>query len=144
MEYFVGFEKNSAVLGIFGEETEQILKNLKIDFIWFGYMGVDDNDGHLLINKRYLSTGSKKDIYLDIIHELCHIKQHMKGRELFDPIYDYVDRPTEIEAYRYSIQEAKRIGLSSSEIRVYLKTEMMSDKALNRLIDNMGIKIEKS
>ncbi len=143
MEYFVGFEKNSAALGIFGEETEQILKNLKIDFIWFGYMGVDDNDGHLLINKRYLSTGSKKDIYLDVIHELCHVKQHMEGRELFDHRYDYVERPTEIEAYRYSVQEAKRIGLSSSEIRVYLKTEMMSDKALNRLIENMGINLEE-
>ncbi len=143
MEYFVGFEKNSAARGIFGEETEQILKNLKIDFIWFGYMGVDDNDGHLLINKRYLSTGSKKDIYLDVIHELCHVKQHMEGRELFDHRYDYVERPTEIEAYRYSVQEAKRIGLSSSEIRVYLKTEMMSDKALNRLIKNMGINLEE-
>ena len=142
MEYFVGFEKNSAVFGIFGEETEQILENLKIDFIWFGYMGVDDNDGHLLINKRYLSTGSKKDIYLDVIHELCHVKQHIEGRELFDHRYDYVERPTEIEAYRYSVQEAKRIGLSSSEIRVYLKTEMMSDKALNRLIENMGITLE--
>jgi hypothetical protein len=142
MEYFVGFEKNSAVLGIFGEETKQILKNLKIDFIWFGYMGVDDNDGHLLINKRYLSTGSKKDIYLDVIHELCHVKQHMEGRELFDPRYDYVERPTEIEAYRYSVKEAKRIGLNSSEIRVYLKTEMMSDKALNRLIENMSINLE--
>jgi hypothetical protein len=143
MEYFVGFEKNSAARGIFGEETEQILKNLKIDFIWFGYMGVDDNDGHLLINKRYLSTGSKKDIYLDVIHELCHVKQHMEGRELFDPRYDYVERPTEIEAYRYSVKEAKRIGLNSSEIRVYLKTEMMSDKALNRLIENMGINLEE-
>ena len=143
MDYFVGFEKNSAVRGIFGEETEQILQNLKINFIWFGYMGVDDNDGHLMVNKRYLSTGSKQDIYLDIIHELCHVKQHKEGRELFDTRYDYVDRPTEIEAYRYAVQEAKRMGLSSSEIRVYLKTEMMSNKALNRLIENMGINIEE-
>jgi hypothetical protein len=143
MDYFVGFEKNSAVRGIFGEETEQILQNLKINFIWFGYMGVDDNDGHLMVNKRYLSTGSKQDIYLDIIHELCHVKQHKEGRELFDPRYDYVDRPTEIEAYRYAVQEAKRMGLSASEIRVYLKTEMMSNKALNRLIENMGINIEE-
>ena len=143
MDYFVGFEKNSAVRGIFGEETEQILQNLKINFIWFGYMGVDDKDGHLMVNKRYLSTGSKQDIYLDIIHELCHVKQHKEGRELFDPRYDYVDRPTEIEAYRYAVQEAKRMGLSSSEIRVYLKTEMMSNKALNRLIENMGINIEE-
>lgn len=102
-------------------------------------MGVSDSDGHLMVNKRYLSTGRKQDIYLDVIHELCHIKQYMEGRELFDPRYDYVDRPTEIEAYRYAVQEAKRVGLSVEEIRVYLKTEMMSTQALERLIRNMGV-----
>ena len=139
IEYFRGFEKNLAVLGIFGKETEAVLRNLQIDFIWFGYMGVSDDDGHLLVNKRYLSTGSKQDIYLDVIHELCHVKQHMEGRDLFDPRYDYVNRPTEIEAYRYTVQEAKRIGLIAAEIRVYLKTEMMSDEVLDTLIRNMGV-----
>ncbi len=138
-DYFVGFERNRAVQGIFGEETESVLKTLKIDFIWFGYMGVSDADGHLMVNKRYLSNGRKQDIYLDVIHELCHVKQHMGGSDLFDPRYDYVDRPTEIEAYRYAVQEAKRIGLNTAEIRVYLKTEMMSSKALDKLIKNMGV-----
>jgi hypothetical protein len=141
MEYFKGFERTLAVQGIFGEQTVAVLKNLKVDFIWFGYMGVSDGDGHLMVNKRYLSTGSKQDIYLDVIHELCHVKQHMEGRELFDPRYDYVDRPTEIEAYRYAVQEAKRIGLSAAEIRLYLKTEMMSTQALEKLIRNMGVEI---
>ena len=105
---------------------------------------VSDDDGHLMVNKRYLSTGRTEDIYLDVIHELCHVKQHMEGKELFDPRYDYVDRPTEIEAYRYAVQEAKRIGLSAAEIRVYLKTEMMSTQTLDKLIKNMNINIEKS
>ncbi len=142
-DYFKGFEKNRAVLGIFGKETEKVLKNLKVDFIWFGYMGVNDENGHLMVNKRYLSTGSREDIYLDVVHELCHVKQHMEGKELFDPRYDYVDRPTEIEAYRYAVQEAKRIGLSATDIRVYLKTEMMSTDALDRLIKNMGVNLEE-
>jgi hypothetical protein len=143
MEYFKGFEKNLAVRGIFGEETEKVLQNLKVDFIWFGYMGVNDNDGHLIVNKRYLNSGSKEDIYLDVIHELCHVKQHMEGRYLFDPRYDYVDRPTEIEAYRCAVQEAKRLGLSATRIRQYLKTEMMSTEVLNRLIRNMDITLEE-
>ena len=142
LDYFRGFEKNRAVQGIFGRETEHVLKNLKVDFIWFGYMGVSDTDGHLMVNKRYLSTGRKLDIYLDIVHELCHVRQHMEGKDLFDPRYDYVDRPTEVEAYRYAVLEAKRIGLSAEEIRLYLKTEMMSTKALERLIDNMGVKLD--
>ncbi len=143
LEYFKGFEKNPAVRGIFGEETEEVLKNLKMDFIAFGYMGVNDKDGHLLVNKRYLSSGSKVDIYLDVIHELCHVKQHMEGRELFDPRYDYVDRPTEIEAYRYAVQEAKRIGLNAASIRQYLTVEWMSDEVLDRLIRNMGVNLEE-
>ena len=102
-------------------------------------MGVNDENGHLMVNKRYLATGSRQDIYLDVVHELCHVKQHMDGRELFDPRFDYVDRPTEIEAYRYAALEAKRLGLSAEDIRVYLKTEMMSTKALNKLIKNMGV-----
>jgi hypothetical protein len=142
-DYFVGFEKNRAVKGIFGEKTEAVLRNLKVDFIWFGYMGVSDDDGHLMVNKRYLSTGRKQDIYLDVVHELCHVRQHMDGRDLFDPRYDYVDRPTEIEAYRYATLEAKRIGLSAEDIRLYLKTEMMSTKALDKLICNMGVKLER-
>lgn len=144
LDYFRGFEKNSAVQGIFGQETEHVLKNQKVDFIWFGYMGVNDSSGHLMVNKRYLSTGSKQDIYLDVIHELCHVRQHMEGKDLFDPRYDYVDRPTEVEAYRYAALEAKRMGLSAKEIRLYLKTEMMSTKALERLIKNMSVTLEEN
>jgi hypothetical protein len=143
-DYFFGFERNLAVQGIFGSKTARVLQNLKVDFIWFGYMGVNDANGHLMVNKQYLSGGSRRDVYLDVIHELCHVKQHMEGRELFDPRYDYVDRPTEIEAYRYAVQEAKRLGLGAEEIRVYLKTEMMSTKALERLIRNMGVDLEKT
>lgn len=144
MDYFRGFEKNRAVRGIFGDKTEAVLRNLKVDFIWFGYMGVNDSDGHLMVNKRYLSTGSKVDIYLDVIHELCHVKQHMEGRDLFDPRYDYVDRPTEIEAYRYAVQEAKRIGLIAAEIRLYLKVEWMTSEVLDRLVRNMGVDLEET
>jgi len=143
MKYFKGFEKNQAVRGIFGEETEGVLRNLKVGFPWFGYMGVDNRNGHLMVNKYYLSSGSKEDIYLDVIHELRHVKQHMEGRELFDPRYDYVDRPTEIEAYRYAVREAKPIGLSAEKIRQYLKTDWMSAEVLDRLIRNIDVNLEE-
>ncbi len=139
LDYFSGFEKSQAVRGIFGEKTDEVLKNLKVEFTWFGYMGVNDDDGHLMVNKRYLNEGDKVDIYLDVVHELCHVKQHMDGRELFRPGYDYVDRPTEVEAYRYTVQEAQRLGLSDERIRSYLRTEWMSDEDLKRLVKNIGI-----
>ena len=139
-DYFKNFEKVDAVRGIFGEKTEEVLRNLKIEFMGFGgYMGVDNTDGHLMVNARYLSSGDKIDIYLDVIHELCHVKQFMEGRELFDSRYDYVERPTEVEAYRYTVQEARRLGLSDKRICQYLKTEWMSDSDLKHLAKTLGV-----
>jgi hypothetical protein len=142
MDYFKGFENVGVVKGIFGEKTKEVLKNLKVEFIWFGYMGVDNTDGHLMVNGKYLNSGDKTDIYLDVVHELCHVKQWMEGRELFDERYDYVDRPTEVEAYRYTVQEAKRLGLKDEQILLYLKTEWMSSQDLKRLVKNMNIQLE--
>ena len=138
-DYFRNFDRVEAVRGIFGEKTDEVLGNLKVEFMGlFGYMGVDSSDGHLLVNVRYLENGDKTDIYLDVIHELCHVKQYMDGKELFDGRYDYVDRPTEVEAYRYTVKEARRLGLSDERIMDYLKTEWMSDEDLKRLVNNIG------
>jgi len=139
-EYFKNFGDVEAVKGIFGEKTEEVLGHLKVELSWFmGYMYVDDHDGHLTISKGYLENGNRTDIYLDLIHELCHVKQFMEGKELFDPRYDYVERPTEIEAYRYAIKEARRIGLSDERIRCYLKTEWMSELDFKRLAKSVGV-----
>ena len=138
-DYFKGFEDAKAVKGIFGEDTKRVLEKLKVEFMGFGYMGVDNNTGHLLVNARYLKKGNKVDVYLDVIHELCHIKQWLDGRELFDNSYNYVDRPTEIEAYRYTVEEAKRIGLSDKRIMEYLKTEWINETELRRLANAIGI-----
>ena len=140
-DYFKDFEKVDAVRGIFGEKTEEVLRNLKVEFIGLGgYMGIDNTDGHLLVNARYLKNGDKVDVYLDVIHELFHVKQFMEGKELFDGRYDYVERPTEVEAYRYTVKEARRLGLSDERILEYLKTEWMSAEDLKRLAKNLGSK----
>jgi len=139
-DVFKGFEKVEAVKRIFGEKTEEVLSNLKVEFIGFGgYMGVDDATGNLMVNGRYLNSGDKVDIYLDVIHELCHVKQFREGKELFDNRYDYVDRPTEIEAYRYTVQEARRIGLTEERICQYLRTEWMSEDDFKRLAKAVNV-----
>jgi len=139
-EYFKNFDKVDAVKGIFGEKTEEILHHLTVELSWImGYMYVDSSDGHLVISTRYLENGNRTDIYLDLIHELCHVKQYMEGKELFDPRYDYVDRPTEIEAYRYAVQEARRLGLSEERICLYLKTEWMSEDDFRRLAKSVNV-----
>ena len=141
-DYFKGFEKVEAVKRIFGESTRDVLSNLMIEFnsMRRGYMGVNDTDGHLMVNTRYLKDGDITDIYLDVIHELVHVRQFMEGKDLFDSCYEYVDRPTEIEAFRHTVEEARRLGLSDERICDYLKTEWLSDQDHKRLASSMNIK----
>ncbi len=140
-DYFKGFEKIEAVRDLFGADTAKVLRDLKVEFFSsrFGYMGVDPEDGHLMVSTYYLKHGEEREIYLDIIHELCHVKQYREGKELFDDRFAYVDRPTEVEAYRVAVLEAKRIGMSDEEIVKYLKTEWMSAGDLARLSSLLGI-----
>ena len=134
MEYFKGFENVGAVREVFGEDTEKVLGNLKVEFAGTrGYMGVNNRDGHILISSNYLKEGDIVEIYLDIIHELVHVRQFMEGKELFDDRFDYCERPTEIEAYRYAVEEARKLGWRDENICRYLKTEWMSDEDLKSL-----------
>jgi hypothetical protein len=102
-------------------------------------MGVSDLDGHLVVSAHYLSVGNEADIYLDVIHELVHVRQFMDGKRLFDRDFKYIQRPTEIEAYRHTVEEAKRLGLQDDEICEYLKTEWMSDEDLRQLARTLNV-----
>lgn len=140
-DFFKGFEDVEAVRRIFGEKTKEVLYNLQVEFAGFrGYMGVSDVDGHLMVSAYYLKNGEIVDIYLDIIHELVHVKQFMEGQKLFDDRYDYVVRPTEIEAYRYAVEEARRLDLDDARICQYLKTEWMSERELKKLAKALNVK----
>jgi hypothetical protein len=140
-EYFKSYESVEAVRRIFGEKTEKVLRNLRVEFTWFpGYMFVDGQDGHIVISSRYLNSGDRVDIYLDLIHELVHVRQFMEGKQLFDSHYGYADRPTEVEAYQYAVQEARKLGLSDERICQYLRTEWMGDEDFKRLAKHVGVK----
>jgi len=140
-DYFKGFEKVEAIRRIFGDQTEAVLNNLKIEFGGRrGYMGVSNVDGHLMISAEYLNNGNFMDIYLDVIHELTHVKQFMEGKNLFDRRFNYVDNPTEIEAHRNAVEEARRLGLSDETICNYLQTEWISDEDLTVLAKALNVK----
>lgn len=142
-DFFKGFEKIEAVKQTFGEKTEEVLHNLRVEFIPLaGYMGVNGSNGHLIVNPNYLKNGDRLDIYLDIIHELMHVRQYMEGKELFDSNYTYAERPTEIEAYRCAVEEARRLRVSDERICEYLKTEWMSNDDLQQLAKTLNVKIK--
>jgi hypothetical protein len=140
IDYFKGFEKIKAVRKIFGDKTETVLRNIRVEFAGMrSYMGVSNINGHILISARYLKEGDIVDIYLDIIHELVHVRQFMEGKELFDDNFSYTERPTEIEAYSHVVEEARNLGLSEERICKYLKTEWMTDDEFKRLAEAVNV-----
>jgi hypothetical protein len=143
-DFFKGFENVEAVRSIFGPKTQEVLNNLKVDFFSFkfGYMAVSDDDGHLLVSTHHLRNIASNELYLDVIHELVHVKQFIDGRDLFNSKYEYADNPTEIGAYRHAVAEARRIGMTDWEIFEYLKVEWLSVDMHKKLVRAVGLKLQ--
>lgn len=139
--YFKGFDKVEAVKSLFGAKTKKVLRDLKVEFFSakFGYMSVSDDDGHLLVSTHHLRTSEMKVVYLDVIHELYHVKQFMEGKKLFQDEFEYVDSPIEIPAYQFTVAEAKRIGMTRKEIIEYLKVEWVTEEQHRRLAKVVGL-----
>lgn len=139
-EVFEGFEEVGAVRGLFGAETEQVLSDLRVLMdMESGYLRVDGETGHVRINPEYLRSGHERHLYLDVIHELTHVRQFKEGKELYDRSYRYLERPTEIEAYRVAVEEARRIGMGREEIVEYLKVEWVTEEELQRFVASMNL-----
>ncbi|MDT7891490.1 MAG: hypothetical protein RQ952_01980 [Thermoproteota archaeon] len=120
-EVFSGLENSWIVKNVLKEKFEEMKRTVKIRIVdCNGYMWVEDSDGSIYICQSYLKKGKLRDLYLDILHELIHVLQWKKGLDLFDRRYSYYERPTEIEAYKYTIEEAKNLGMSKEEMLDYL------------------------
>lgn len=145
LDFFRGFEDVPAVRELFGRSTPRVLRDLRVEFFSarFGYMGTSDVDGHLIISNRYLRDGEFSSLYLDIVHELCHVNQFRHGKRLFYPRLSYVDAPSEIEAYRFTIQEGRRIGMSDKQLVDYLKVEWITPAEHRRLARRSGLVLGK-
>lgn len=102
-------------------------------------MFVDNDDGSITIGLAHLRSASAEILYLDIIHELCHVKQHLEGRNLYDREKAYVDRETEIEAYQVTVREARRIGLNDSAIANYLRVSWITPEEHRRLVVRLEV-----
>jgi len=108
------------------------------------YMWTDDEDGHVNVGRKYLATGEDVYLYMDILHELVHVRQFKEGKELFDTKYEYVERPTEVEAYAFAVEEARLLGLTDEKIYDYLQVEWISKNAHDSLARKLGVKVAKS
>ena len=144
-DLFAGFERLEAVRSLFGEKTEKILIDLRVDVqARPGYLRVDDETGNIVVSGEYLRKGDERHLYLDVIHELVHVRQFIEGKELFDMRYSYVDRPTEIEAYRACVAEGRKIGMEEDEVVEYLRVEWITEDEFARLLASVGVKAKKT
>ena len=139
-EVFRGFERVAAVRAIFGDNTDVILAELTVELAeGRGFMRINDGKESIMVNSKYLREGDEIHIYLDVIHELVHIRQHREGRELWDKRFSYVDRPTEIEAYSAALAEARKLGLSEDQVVEYLKVDWVQED-FQRFLVTLGVK----
>jgi len=142
-QIFIGVENSETLLRVFGSQrnTLKIIHHLKlrvVDSDWGVWL--DHNTGAVCVGLRYLRTAKPSYLYLDVVHVLVHVKQFLDGKELFDQTFEYVDRPTEIEAYRYTVEEAKRLDMTEEDILRYLRVDAVDDDELGRLIEKIGVK----
>lgn len=122
------------------EEIDRVIANTRVFVVDQPYeMFVDNNDASITIGLAHLRGASDEFLYLDIIHELCHVKQHLQGRNLYDRSSSYVDRETEIEAYRVTVREARRIGLNDDAIANYLQVSWITPAEHKRLVRRLDV-----
>ena len=93
----------------------------------------------IVIGEHHLRTSASLVLFLDIYHELCHILQRRGGADLWPPGKSYVQRWTEVEAYRFVIDEARRLGVSDEFLREYLRVEWISADEHRTLLAAVGV-----
>jgi hypothetical protein len=98
------------------------------------YCWVDVDVPCIVLAQNYYETGTDLDLYLDLLHELTHVRQHHEGRDLWDSTYAYHRRPTEIEGYAVAVEEGRRLGMSEDEIVVHLSNPWMSPTDVRELL----------
>ena len=132
-----GLDASYVLIEVFGDELNKAL-NATVELNDHKMIMWIDEDRELIsVNYDYFKKTENIILYLDFVHELIHIKQLWKGEELFNEKYSYVDRPTEVEAYKYTVKEAKRIGLSKLQIIDYLKVDWVSNEDHRRLVEKV-------
>jgi hypothetical protein len=99
-----------------------------------GYAFVDVDLPCIVLSEWYYREGADQDLYLDLLHELTHLRQLEEGLDLWDERFEYVERPTEIEGYAVAIEEGRRLGMSDEEVVRHLSNPWMTARDVRRLL----------
>ncbi len=99
-----------------------------------GYAFVDVEAPCIVVSQKYYAEGGPLDLYLDLLHELTHLRQLTEGFDLWDDRFEYVDRPTEVEGYAVAIEEGRRLGMNEQDVFQHLSNPWMTEVEVRRLI----------
>ena len=91
----------------------------------------------IILFESYYIQGNPLDLYLDLAHELTHLRQHAEGKDLWDHELHYVDRPTEIEGYAVAVEEGVRLGMTEEQVVRHLSNPWLSPMETARLRGNI-------
>jgi hypothetical protein len=103
-----------------------------------GFAYVDVETPCIVLAEEYYRTGTPMDLYLDMLHELAHIRQHHEGRDLWDERFAYVDRITEVEGYAVAVEEGRRLGMTDAHIIAHLSNPWMDEEDVRKLQENVA------
>lgn len=95
----------------------------------------------IVVGKSHLAESPELVLFMDIYHELCHVVQRRDGANLWEPGVSYVERWTEIEAYRFVVREARDLGADDAFLREYLKVEWISATEHKALLGQVGVSV---
>ncbi len=93
----------------------------------------------IVAGQNHLVTSPAMTVYMDIYHELCHVRQRRDGANLWEPGVSYVKRWTELEAYRIVVDDARALGASDEFLRDYLKVEWISRAEHAEIVKSLGV-----
>ena len=102
-----------------------------------GFAYIDVEMPCIVLAEEYYRTGTDLDLYLDLLHELTHIRQHHEGFDLWDERFAYVDRITEVEGYAVAVEEGRRLGMGAHEVTAHLTNPWMSADDVRKLEQNI-------
>ena len=104
-----------------------------------GYVWIDDEVPAIILIEQYYRESSSLDLYLDLLHELTHLRQLSEGHSIWDDRLPYVDRRTEIEGYAVAVEEGCRLGMTEEEVVHHLSNPWMTHADVRRLLKNVRL-----
>jgi len=103
-----------------------------------GFCWIDETVPCIVLTQHYYQNGNDLDLYLDLLHELTHIRQIFEGRDVWEEKIPYHRRPTEIEGYAVAVAEGRRLGMDELAIIKHLSNPWMTTDQVAELLKSVN------